>query len=300
MNRSPLEKVTVTAGPILPPPSTRVTTEREGQVMHFNWEKDDAILLANTKQQLPYLATQAGASTQFLSALTGSDNVADYINGVVDKGEIYAYYPYNAGERIDMATKCVAISQDEPFLYAVDTIKNEAINLHFYHAFAYLKLNVSMVGEEMQDKLRLGIAPDYHPMTLIGPSFNFATNQVEYTDYKDEMELTAEQLADTEHLYPILPARGGGYFRLSCQVGDTINGDTPKSIRLMFRKVDCKQVVCTKSICSSMRFMTSWFNSIKRLTAINGRTIPIGYQVSRLANGMVSRRMIKVISPKSI
>lgn len=220
LNRSPLEKVTVTAGPILPPPSTRVATEREGQVMHFNWEKDDAILLANTKQQLPYLATQAGASTQFLSALTGSNNVADYINGVVDKGEIYAYYPYNAGERIDMETKSVAISQDEPFLYAVDTIQNEAINLHFYHAFAYLKLNISAVGAEMQDKLRLAIAPDYRPMTLVGSRFNFATNQVEYTDYKDEMELTAEQLADTEHLYPILPAPGEGYFRFSCQLGD--------------------------------------------------------------------------------
>lgn len=220
LNRSPLEKVTVTAGPILPPPTTRVTAERDGQVMHFNWEKDDAILLANTKQQLPYLATQAGASTQFLSALTGSDNVADYINGVVDKGEIYAYYPYNAGERIDMATKCVAISQDEPFLYAVDVIENEAIELHFYHAFAYLKLNISTVGAEMQDNLRVAIAPDYRPMTLVGATFNFATSQVEYTDYKDEMELTAEQMADTEHLYPILPAPGEGYFRFSCHLGD--------------------------------------------------------------------------------
>lgn len=220
LNRSPLEKVTVTAGPILPPPTTRVTTERDGQVMHFNWEKDDAILLANTKQQLPYLATQAGASTQFLSALTGSNNVADYINGVVDKGEIYAYYPYNAGERIDMATKCVAISQDEPFLYAVDSIENGALDLHFYHAFAYLKLNISTVGAEMQDNLRVAIAPDYRPMTLAGATFNFATSQVEYTDYKDEMELTAEQMADTEHIYPILPAPGEGYFRFSCHLGD--------------------------------------------------------------------------------
>ena len=48
LNRSPHERVTVTAGPILPTQTTRVTTEREGNVMHFNWEKGDAILLANS------------------------------------------------------------------------------------------------------------------------------------------------------------------------------------------------------------------------------------------------------------
>ena len=105
MNRSPHERVTVTAGPILPTQTTRVTTEREGNVMHFNWEKGDAILLANSTQQLPYLSTAAGPNTLFVSALTGSESYKDYINGVGGEGAVYAYYPYNQGEKIDMATK---------------------------------------------------------------------------------------------------------------------------------------------------------------------------------------------------
>lgn len=225
LNRSPRERVTVTAGPILPTQTTRVTTERDGNVMHFNWEKGDAILLANSTQQLPYLSTAAGPSTLFVSALTGSESYRDYINGVGGEGAVYAYYPYNQGEKIDMATKTVRINQDEPFLYAIDTIQADTLNLHFHHAFAYIRLNFSTWGGDLQDKVSLSLGPDYLPLELEGCTFNFATREVEYSDYKDEMEWTVEQLADTSRLYPILPTTEGKYFKVTCQMGDSIEQD---------------------------------------------------------------------------
>lgn len=208
LNRSPHERVTVTAGPILPTQTTRVTTEREGNVMHFNWEKGDAILLANSTQQLPYLSTAAGPSTLFVSALTGSESYKDYINGVGGEGAVYAYYPYNQGEKIDMSTKTVRINQDEPFLYAIDTIQADTLNLRFHHAFAYLRLNVSVNEGDVIDHITAWIEPNYPPLSFLDLRFNFEKLQMEYSDSWDELSLQPIQLSDANRLYPILPVTG--------------------------------------------------------------------------------------------
>lgn len=206
LNRSPHERVTVTAGPILPSQTTRVTTEREGNVMHFNWEKGDAILLANSSQQIPYLSIADGPNTQFISALSGSESHENYISG---EGEVYAYYPYNTGEKIDMVTKTVRINQDEPFLYAIETIQGDTLNLQFHHVFAYLKFNITVNEGKIPRILNLGIEPNYPPLKLFSTKFNFATLQVEYTDYWDELELAPDQFMDSSRLYPILPVKNG-------------------------------------------------------------------------------------------
>ena len=180
-------------------------------------------------QQLPYLSTAAGPNTLFVSALTGSESYKDYINGVGGEDAVYAYYPYNQREKIDMATKTVRINQDEPFLYAIDTIQADTLNLHFHHAFAYLKFNITVNEGKIPRILNFGIEPNYPPLKLFSTKFNFSTLQVEYTDYWDELQLAPDQFMDSNILYPILPVtdgetidfyydfdswtRGGGYYR---------------------------------------------------------------------------------------
>ena len=212
---SPLERVTVTAGPIAP--FTRVISEQENNVMHFYWERGDAILLAKTQQQIPYLATSAGASTHFVSALSGSPNRGDYITGVGDNSAIYAYYTYVQGEKIDMEKKTVRINPDAPFFYAIDTIQNGVLNLHFHHVFAYLKLNVMVDDGEVIPGGGCSVLPDYPVMTVRDASFNFDTKQIEGTNTWDELEFETYQLANKDLLYPIVPVFQGNsilfYFR---------------------------------------------------------------------------------------
>lgn len=226
LNRSPHERVTVTAGPILPSQTTRVTTEREGNVMHFNWEKGDAILLANSSQQLPYLSIADGPNTQFISALSGSDSHENYISG---EGEVYAYYPYNTGEKIDMATKTVRINQDEPFLYAIETIQGDTLNLQFHHVFAYLKLNVSANEGDVIDHITAWIEPNYPPLTLLDLRFNFETLEMKYSDSWDELEIKPLQLSDANRLYPIPPVTGESIINFRIVLADeyaTTKGDS--------------------------------------------------------------------------
>lgn len=227
LNRSPLEKLTVTAGKILPLPSTRVIAEREGNVMHFNWEKGDVILLANSDQQLPYISTLDGSSTVFISALTGSANEDDYLQAGLDEGEVYACYPFT-GEKMDMKNKTISIDLEEPFLYAIDMIHTGYLSLHFHHVFAYLRLNVTVPEGVVPTRLGCAITPNYPPLTLIDPKFNFSTQQVEYVDYWDEMELNPYQFLDGSLLYPILPVSEGDFIEFWYELTTSDGGATTR------------------------------------------------------------------------
>lgn len=223
LSRSPLEKLTITAGKILSSPNTRVIAEREENVMHFSWEKGDAILLANAAQQLPYISTGNGPTTMFISALTGSTNEDDYLRAGMDDGEVYACYPFT-GEKMDMKSKTISIDLEEPFLYAVDTIHAAYLDLHFHHVFAYLKLNVTIPEGVVAERLGCAITPNYPPLTLIEPKFNFGTLQVEYIDYWDEMELNSSQFLDAGRLYSIPPVSKGESIVFSAEL-TTADGD---------------------------------------------------------------------------
>lgn len=223
---SPLERVTVTAGPITP--FTRVISEQENNVMHFYWERGDAILLANTQQQIPYLATSAGASTHFVSALFGSANRRDYITEVGDNGAIYAYYPYVQGEKIDMEKKTVRINPDEPFFYAIDTIQNGVLNLHFHHVFAYLKFNLIVDDLEEIWAMHCHISPG-SPITMVRDAlFNFDTKQIEGTNFSDGLWFGTHQLANKDLLYPIMPVSQGKTMLFTlCYDDDQIEYEVP-------------------------------------------------------------------------
>ena len=225
LKRSVHEKVNVTSRPLSP--TTRISTERDGNVTHFNWNKGDAIALATTNQQLPYITTVSGATASFLSAFSGSENESDYLAN--EEGQVvYARYPYDTDKKIDMKTLKTPISQDEPFLYAVDTIVDGQLGLHFHHAFAYLRLEVSFEGftftKENQPKLEMELnyedddaVNDIFPFRLFNPVFNYATYEIEYSSWDDDWDLTPAQYEDTSRLYAVRPLPEGYFIYFSME-----------------------------------------------------------------------------------
>lgn len=225
LKRSVHEKVNVTSGPLSP--TTRISTERDGNVTHFNWNKGDAIILATPSQQLPYITTVSGSTASFLSAFSGSENESDYLAN--EEGQVvYARYPYDADKKIDMKTLKTPISQDEPFLYAVDTITDGQLGLHFHHAFAYIKLEVSFEGftftKENQPKLEMELnyeddeaVNDIFPFRLFNPVFNYATREIEYASWDDDWDLNPAQYEDSSRLYAVRPLPEGYYIYFSME-----------------------------------------------------------------------------------
>lgn len=137
MVRSPYETVQITAGI----PMTRMSTEDIGQFMRFLWDRGDLITLATEKQQLPYVALTSGNSTTFTSAYRSSAQPEDFLQNE-EGAVVYARFPYNHNATINMDSLTTPVACGTPFLYAIDTLKQNKLGLHFHHAMSYLRFHV--------------------------------------------------------------------------------------------------------------------------------------------------------------
>ena len=208
--RSPYEKVQITAGT----PMTRMTAEKDGKLTHFNWNRGDMIALATSEQQLPYITHNDGSTATFLSALGSSASKDDYL---YDKegSVVYARYPYKDTQPVDMETLTTPVSLGTPLLYAVDTLQDGKLDLHFHHAMAYLRFHVQHDILRTEDSIstRFEMSFDYERDRFpISGQFDYKTKSIQPTDSTWRWQLPLSLLSDTVSLYPIFPFKSNRKF----------------------------------------------------------------------------------------
>lgn len=208
--RSPYEKVQITAGT----PMTRMTAEKDGQLTHFNWNRGDMIALATSEQQLPYITHNDGSTATFLSALGSSASKDDYLNDK-EGSVVYARYPYKDTQPVDMETLTTPVSLGTPLLYAVDTLQDGKLDLHFHHAMAYLRFHVQHDILRTEDSIStwFEMSFDYERDRFpISGQFDYKTKSIQPTDSTWRWQLPLSLLSDTVSLYPIFPFKSNRKF----------------------------------------------------------------------------------------
>ncbi len=138
---SMLEDIRVTAGFA----DTKTTFVDEGDVIHVEWNKGDAIgLYTSGQQNLEYQAVSSGSTAEFT-------NVSKKLNAS-ESGTVYAYYPYHSGsEDIHKIVLPGIIGQDYTlgsgmydFVYAAGRPDGNEVSFQFEHVYAFLKIAVPL------------------------------------------------------------------------------------------------------------------------------------------------------------
>ncbi len=122
---------------------TKTAFVEDGDVVHVNWVKDDAISLFSESQgYLNYYAVQDGPRSDFRTYSNPLD--------LVDGSTVYACYPrlYTPAGAPDGFRVASNVDQNYgnpekcDFLYASGVVKDRELNLLFKHFFAFLKITV--------------------------------------------------------------------------------------------------------------------------------------------------------------
>lgn len=201
-------------------PSTRASFGEGDGVTHVTWQNGDVISLSTDIQSnLQYTAgvgEEGGTVTEFLPV---GDNLQNNYKKVV-----YACYPSAV---IDMENMTVPLPNTQnyndlefrPFVYAIDTILDDRLELHFHHPYAYLKLTFTE-GILPPDTISIGavkIASD-EVIAATSGKFNFVTQAVEAAEGSKTMFIerlggdgSGHVLKDSPYtLYvPVLPQSEG-------------------------------------------------------------------------------------------
>ena len=204
MVRSPYETVQITAGI----PMTRISTEDIGQSMRFLWDSGDLITLATEKQQLPYVALTSGNSTAFTSAFGSSAQPEDFLQNT-EGSVVYARFPYNPEATIDMDSLTTPVASGTPFLYAIDTLKQNKLGLHFHHAMSYLRFHVKHdpFPEDKKLKIEAAMEVGYSGAILINQGiFDYKSRQIlpnsPMEEYSGDLEIPYSAFMDSVSLFP--------------------------------------------------------------------------------------------------
>lgn len=207
IGRSPYEAVEISAGM----PQTRMTTEEGDKVLHFLWEKGDLVTLATASQQLPYVAENNGTSTTFHSAY-GSAAQPDDILKDIEGQVVYARYPYNNKAPINMDSLTTLVASGSPFLYAVDTIKQSKLNLHYHHAMAYLRFHVEhdpFPTDRVLDinpSIELGWSSDEEEIIIRG-KFDYEKKSIIPIETSCDIDIPYITFMDNLAVFPISPVK---------------------------------------------------------------------------------------------
>lgn len=119
-------------------PTTRIVMESDGDRTHALWQEDDQIgLFAEGWTNVSYdVSATDGHTAEF--APTYYHQVPDIEDGQV----VSAYAPYADGSTADGVLYSMA-SASSPLVYAQATVTDQALNLSFRHALAYLRIDLN-------------------------------------------------------------------------------------------------------------------------------------------------------------
>lgn len=223
-----LESVKVSAGI----PATRVDfTGGTSGVTYAEWTDGDAIELFTASQNgLHYTA----------SFVTGEETYTDFVpsgEALLNKEEDAVYASFSANQ-VDHASKKVMIGQSphwqeciQPFLYAVDTIRNGQLNLRFKHVYSYLRLTLTegMLPEDATSTTvgKLILFSDAS-LSVVEGSFDFSTEKLEVTTGGGiELNTGNHDLKQSSLVYyiPVIPQAGG--VNIQMETYSDMTSDTP-------------------------------------------------------------------------
>lgn len=161
-------------------PGTRVSFvgDETGGMTYATWTNGDVIeLFTNTQNGLHYTASVVSDGQSYADFVASGDALQN------NEGEV-VYASYSA-TRTDNTSKRISIGQStqwqtciEPFLYAVDTIRQGNLNLRFKHVYSYLRLTLtqSMLPDEaVSSKVGKLLLSSDTALSVIEGSFDFST-----------------------------------------------------------------------------------------------------------------------------
>lgn len=125
---------------------TRTVFTEKNNVMTVSWETEDEIgLFCDEQQNIQYHAKNQGKNVEF--APTG-------LNLKAQEGDsVFAYYPYTELREYDVNKHLLVLPEtyrqyyttdaaDMDFIYADGVVANNAVNLQFKHAYAFLRITL--------------------------------------------------------------------------------------------------------------------------------------------------------------
>ena len=229
---------------------SRVTFIHGDEVTKTHWKTNDKIgLYTSNQSNISYQALSDGKSSEFKPS---SNTTLKSEEGK----SVKAYYPYSAKTSGKEAPLPYTISRKESdgiaaFMYSESTVTDGKVNLAFKHAFAYLKVTVSV--NQIKDKMPSGSTLDKTgfyidseaPVSVYSATFNMDTQQITHNGDKDVTRMfhytdNIDYDADAKHTYliPILPQPGKTPFKLylfysikgndsQVSLSNLANGQTP-------------------------------------------------------------------------
>lgn len=122
-------------------PGTRIAFDENGASTQATWEMGDLILLATEGQRLEYEAAGSGGGSMVTEFSPHGDALLNGDGKAVYACTFPAALDYESGTATHLPDMSVYnLSEFQPFVYAIDTIRDRQLNLHFHHPYAYLKL----------------------------------------------------------------------------------------------------------------------------------------------------------------
>lgn len=122
-------------------PGTRIAFDENGASTYANWEKGDLILLAAEGQRLEYEATTTNDEAMVTEFFPHGDALFNRDGKAVYACTFPAVVDYESAMATHLPDMSVYNLLDfQPFIYAIDTIRDGQLNLRFHHPYAYLKL----------------------------------------------------------------------------------------------------------------------------------------------------------------
>ena len=229
---------------------SRVTFIHGDEVTKTHWKTNDKIgLYTSNQSNISYQALSDGKSSEFKPS---SNTTLKSEEGK----SVKAYYPYSSKTSGKEAPLPYTISRKESdgtaaFMYSESTVTDGKVNLAFKHAFAYLKVTVSV--NQIKDKMPSGSTLDKTgfyidsdaPVSVYNATFNIDTQQITHNGDKDVTRMfhytdNIDYDADAKHTYliPILPQPGKTPFKLylfysikgndsQVSLSNLANGQTP-------------------------------------------------------------------------
>lgn len=203
-------------------PSTRVNYTEDDDRTLVTWKDGDKILLFTDEQGVYYTASVQNDGTTDVEFLPSGD----FLQNSEGKA-VYAVFSSADDYSINEKKVRTFISNDrqiEPYLYAVDTIRDGKLNLHFHHVLSYLKVSIT------KDMLPVSVKDGkLHHFEIQSDGFNIGTGLMEFDLDKREITDTINcnssvsrpldkhdfTASDFVCYVPILPRSGGGSVNVS-------------------------------------------------------------------------------------
>lgn len=213
-------------------PSTRVNYTEDGDRTLVTWKDGDKILLFTDEQWVYYTASVQKDGTTDVEFLPSGDFLQNSEGKAV-------YALYSSADKYSIEEKKVSFGwgavgnidrQKEPYLYAVDTIRDGKLNLHFHHVLSYLKVNIT------KDMLPVSVTNGkLNRVTIVADGFAIGASQVEFDlDRREITDITRGDfsvvrsleehdftVSDFECYMPIIPCLEVGSINVSLHKDNT-------------------------------------------------------------------------------